>query len=80
MIKRLTCPYLKTLNVKNKTKHLLLFSFYQPEKGITLRRMEYQYLDIQIPVEEPEHGLLKVTKMIRPSWKDDDLEIKVGLH
>ena len=42
--------------------------------------MEYQYLDIQIPVEEPENGLLKVTKVIRPSWKDDDLEIKVEPH
>ena len=38
---------------------------------------QYQYLDIKIPVKEPENGLLDVVKIIRPSWDKDQLDIKV---
>ena len=41
--------------------------------------MQYQKLDVKIPVKEPKDGLLEVVKILRPSWTQDDIqEIKVG--
>ena len=41
--------------------------------------MQYQKLDVQIPVKDPNNGLLEVVKILRPSWAPEDIQdIKVG--